>query len=181
MSEFGFRQECVILDADCTINLASSGVFSDVLAILLPCRCAITQHVLRQEVLRNDDDLQLCIDSGLLQIVKPQGEEYTTILQINDDINVQYKVLGDGEIETCSIAWHRNWLVGIDDKKARRYFAREYPSIQLMTTPELMKYWVQAAAPVPSKVKQALQCIRTVGRYQISNRHELFEWWHSWL
>jgi hypothetical protein len=85
MSDLVFQHEGIILDADCTISLASSGVFADILKTF-PCQCTITQYVLQQEVLRND--IQPCIDLGLLQMVKPQGEEYDIILSIHDEVNV---------------------------------------------------------------------------------------------
>jgi hypothetical protein len=178
MSDLVFQHEGIILDADCTISLASSGVFADILKTF-PCQCTITQYVLQQEVLRND--IQPCIDLGLLQMVKPQGEEYDIILSIHDEVNVPNNVLGDGEIETCAIAVHRNWAVGIDDRKARGYFSKTYPHLLLVTTPELVQYWVIQAEPDTHTVQQALERIENVGNYKIGKRHALYTWWDSWF
>jgi uncharacterized protein YaeQ len=96
-------------------------------------------------------------------------------------VNVPNNVLGDGEIETCAIAVHRNWAVGIDDRKARGYFSKTYPHLLLVTTPELVQYWVIQAEPDTRTVQQALERIENVGNYKIGKRHALYTWWNSWF
>mgnify|MGYP000923939652 CR=1 FL=1 len=178
MSKLASYQECIILDADCTINLASSGQLFNILTTA-DCPCAISRHVHGYEVLRND--LQLCIDHRLLHVVSPHGEEYDTIIQINMEINTPYKVLGDGEIETSAIAAHRNWAVAIDDKAARDYLARRFPYVQLITTPEFIKHWVDVVMPTRGLVRQVLAQVRTSGNYTIGKKHPLYGWWQDAL
>lgn len=178
MSKITAHHEYIILDADCTINLASSGQLINILRAT-GCSCTISGFVHAYEVLRND--IQPCIEQGLLEIVKPRGEEYDTIVQINFDVNTPYKVLGDGEIETSAIAAHRNWAIGIDDRAAREYLIKKRPHLGLITTPEFLKHWVDTEYPVRETVKQALEQVRIQGNYIIGKKHPLYDWWHSSL
>jgi predicted nucleic acid-binding protein len=114
-------------------------------------------------------------------LVAPQGEEYETIVRINYEVNIPYTVLGAGEIETGAIAVHRRWAIGIDDKTAREYFAKNYSHVQLITTPELLKHWVDKVIPPKEEVRQVLERIRIIGNYSISKKHHLYAWWQSWL
>lgn len=178
MNKLIARHDCIILDADCTINLASSGQLFNILRAT-GCSCAISRYVHAYEVLRND--FQLCIEQGALEVVAPHEEEYDTIIQINFEVNIPYKVLGDGEIETSAIAAHRNWAIGIDDKAAREYLTKKHPDLGLITTPEFLKHWVDMEHPAREIVKQALEQVRIHGNYIIGKKHPLYDWWHSSL
>jgi hypothetical protein len=178
MSELVFLHECIILDADCTISLAASGMLSSILECI-PCARAVSRHVYDAEVLRFD--LQPCIDQGILQVAVPQGVEYDTIVRINIEVNMPFKVLGDGEIETVAIATHRNWAIGMDDKRAREYSAKHYPPGQLLTTPELLRHWVDTAHPSADDIRATLEKVQIVGRYTIGQKHPLYSWWQSLL
>lgn len=178
MNKLTAHPKCIILDADCIINLASSGQLFNILRAT-GCSCAISRYVHAYEVLRND--LQSCIEQGLLDVVAPRGEEYDTIIQINLEVNIPYKVLGDGEIETSAIAVHRNWAIGIDDRTARNYLIKKYPYLRMITTPEFLKHWVDTANPVREAVKQALEQVQIRGSHTIGKKHPLYEWWRSSL
>lgn len=173
MADFSIAHECVILDADCIISLAASGKLAEILAAL-PCPGYICRYVNEAEVLR--EDLRSCITSGVLTVVSPEGIEYETILRITIEAE-----LGDGESETAAIAAHRNWAIAIDDRKARNYFKRAFPKLQLLSTPELLRHWVEISKPTGQEIKGALERVRMIGRYQIGTNHELFLWWQAQL
>lgn len=119
-------------------------------------------------------DLQPMIDSGLLLLTAPESEaENITYVTFAADLR------DDGEAVTGAIAAHRHWAIGIDDKRSRNYFAREVPQLQLLSTPELIKHWVERAQPSLSIVRDALRDIQERARYAPGAQHSLRAWWQA--
>jgi len=181
--------DCIILDACCILNLYASGHMGDVLESI-PKPLAVASYVLEEETLwiydRPDDDvrqakkqvdLQPFIAGGLLRVVLLESEaEETTFIDFA-------AVLGDdGEAITGAIALHRNWAFGTHDRKARSFFSsRETPQLELVSTPELIKYWADTVNPSPELVRNALKSVRVRALYEPGPRHPLSAWWHRFL
>lgn len=175
--------DCVIVDASCVISLYASSRMEDIL-VAVSQSVAVATHVRDVEALRiggriasgvrePDEriDLQPFIDAGLLIVVQPESES-ENIAYVNFAASV-----ADGEAVTGAIAVHRHWAIGIDDLDARKLFAREAPQLQLISTPEFVKHWVDNAQPSPDVVRAALQDVRVRGRYVPGVRHPLHGWW----
>jgi hypothetical protein len=181
-----FSQDCIILDACCIINLYASGQMGSILKSISKS-VAVAAYVRDEEALRiysglegdetqKDEqiNLQPFIDSGLLIVVSPETEAENTTF-------VNFAVtLDDGEAITGAIAFHRNWSIGSDDRKATSFFTQNMPHLQVITTPELIKYWVNTTNPPFEVVRQALQRIRTCARYEPNLRHKLYLWWQKY-
>ena len=182
-----FAHNCIILDASCTINLAASGQMDGILEAI-PSSVAIAAYVREQEVLRINArsgesgtrapqpiDLQPLIDRGLLIVVSPESEA-----ENESYINFAAVLGDDGEAITAAIAVHRNWAIGIDDRSATNLFRREAPQIQLISTPELIKHWVDTMNPPDDIVRLALDDVRLGAKYAPGNTHVLYNWWRSY-
>ena len=85
--------------------------------------------------------------------------------------------MDDGEAATGAIAIHRNWAIATDDRQYRSVFKREAPHIQLISTPELVKHWVDNAHPKADIVSQVLKDIETRANYWVRVKDPLFDWW----
>jgi predicted nucleic acid-binding protein len=183
MTDLVFSHECIILDACCVINLYASKQIEEILTTI-PKSVCIAAYVKNEEILKTYDissnstkdiDLQLLIDQGVLILVDLN-------LEIEAETRVSFAtVLDDGEAVTGAIALHRNWAIATDDKAAIRLFGREAPHLQIITTPELIKYWVDRTEPPPEVVNRWLQDITVGASYCPSKKHHLYHWWQNYL
>jgi predicted nucleic acid-binding protein len=87
--------------------------------------------------------------------------------------------LDDGEAMTMAIAYHRRMKVAIDDRKARRIAMERLASLVLLRTTDIIHAWNQTARPDRQQLRNALQQIRDVARYQPSRDDPLREWWST--
>ncbi len=181
-----FSQDCIILDACCIINLYASGQMGNILKAISKS-VAVAAYVREEEALRifsviNGDmtekyeqiDLQPFIDCGSLIVVSPETEAENITF-----VNFAAAIGGDGEAITGAIALHRNWSIGSDDRKAIAFFRKNTPQLQVITTPELIKYWVDTTNPHPDTVSAALQRVRICARYEPNFHHKLYDWWQK--
>lgn len=175
--------EYVILDACCVINLYASGRMAAILAAH-PSAFAVTDYVMEQEVLRmytgprervtdaaERIQLQPFLERGQIQLVALDSEEERRAY-------VDFAAhIDDGEAMTGAIAVGRGWAIGTDDRKARAFFGRVAPHVELISTPELIKNWVDRTDPEASEVSRALQRVRLRARYVPGSKHPLYDWW----
>lgn len=188
MADFGFSHEYIILDACCIMNLYASRKMGEILETI-PKSVAIAAYIHKEEALwiygGPDDnvtqekeriDLQPLIEKKLLTVVSPETEaEQNTFVAFAT-------ILGDdGESITGAIALHRNWAIATDDKKATRFFQREAPHLQIISTLELLKFWVDTVKPAPEIVSATLQVVQQRANYKPGDKHPLYEWWQSRL
>ncbi len=172
MHDLHFAHDHLILDACCVINLRASGRMEAVLSAA-PIRIAIADYVKEYETLtffsgpkedvtrqREDIDLQPLIDRDLLVVADLD-------LKAESAAYLGFAVdLDDGEAITGAIALNRDWAIATDDKKAISVFKDESPNTQIITTPELMKIWVDAARPSAETARNALRNIELRARYR---------------
>jgi len=181
MADLVFSHECIILDACCVINLYASKQIEDIL-VAIPKSVCIAAYIKDEEILKTYDissnstediDLQSLIDQSVLILVDLN-------LETEAETRVSFAtVLDDGEAVTGAIALHRNWAIATDDKAAIRVFGREAPHLQIITTPELIKYWVDKTEPPLEVVNQCLQNITVGASYRPSKKHPLYDWWQN--
>lgn len=182
-----FAHNCIILDASCTINLSASDHMDGILEAI-PSSVAVAAYVREQEALRinvrsgeggtrvpQPIDLQPLIDRGLLIVVSPESEA-----ENESYVNFAAMLGDDGEAITAAIALHRNWAIAIDDRSATNVIRREAPQLQLISTPELIKHWVDITAPADHVVRLTLEEIRLGGQYRPGRQHPLYEWWRTY-
>ena len=171
MDTIAFSHDCTILDACCVINIHESGCIADILSATAS-NVAIARFVLQQEV--RGVNLQPMVISGLLTVADYSEEEAITALVFATDPRMD-----DGEAVTGAIAKHRNWAIATDDAKAISFFTEMTPQLQLLSTPDLMKHWVDLATPSLEKVRTALQNIENRGDYKPHVGHRLHGWWQA--
>lgn len=189
MSDFPFLYEGIILDACCIINLYASGYMKHILesipksiAIAAYVRDVETQriysgpveNVTRETALIN---LQPFIDEGLLHVVSPENDaEENTVVNFSATA-----ALDSGEAITAAIAMHRQWSLVTDDKGAISFFMREIPQLHMMTTLDLLKYWIDTTCQQLTTVNMALENIRIRARYKPHFKHHLYSWWELYI
>jgi len=178
-------RECVILDACCIINLYSTGRIGEIIEAL-PEQVAIAAFVHEQETLHigadphdprsSEDeliDLRPFIERGLLLVVSPNSD------QENQTFVTFAATVDDGEAITGAIAAHRNWAIGSDDGGAIRFFLCYTPPLHIITTPDLIKYWVDQVNLPPDQIRDVLQRVRMRARYEPGGKHPLCNWWRE--
>lgn len=171
----------LILDACCILNFCASGNLLGILTAI-PARVAVSRVVKDRELQTlpgvGDEEnagakeLDAAIARGLLVVVDFESEEEEAIY-----INYAAALGDDGESATGAIAVCRAWAIGTDDKRAKSFFAREAPNLQVVSTLELVKYWSETAEIDRAAVRDALHAIRVKGRYMPPKNHPLRDWW----
>jgi predicted nucleic acid-binding protein len=170
----------IILDACCILNFCASGQF---LAILksLPAEIIVTTVVQERELTtlqklqeeENDAVLEFetAITQGLLKVVDFASEE-------EEESFVNYAAdLDDGEAATFAIAVHRKWAVATDDNKAIKFMQKNFSHLQILSIPEIIKYWSEQERIDFSVLSKVLNTIRIKGRYIPPKNHPLRNWW----
>ncbi len=178
--------DCIILDACCVINLFASRQMRAVLETI-PKSLSVAAYVKDHEVLSVYSgpidnvhvtseliDLQPLIDEELLLLVDIETEaEENTYINLAEGLD-------DGEAVTGAIAINRNWAIATDDSASVRLFQRRASHIALISTLDLVKYWVDTAKPDGDIIREALLNIRVRGRYEPHRKHPLWDWWQGY-
>lgn len=171
----------VILDACCIINLYASEYMLAILSGLTQS-VAVAAYVERTEslyVLPNDTthplekiDLQPAIAQNLLTVVDVDSSAEADLF-----IDLAAALGDDGEAVTAAIAVQRIWQMATDDRKTTNFLRRQFPELKLLSTPELVKIWVDTQSPDPAECRVALQNIQRRGSYTPAKNHLLYTWW----
>ena len=172
----------ILLDACCVINCCASGQF---LAILksLPAEIVVTTVVqerelktlqrLEEEVNDAVSEFEAAIQEGLLKIVDFESEE-------EEESFVNYAVeFDDGESASCAIAVHRQWAIATDDNKVIKFLQKNFPHLQILSTPEIIKHWSEKQSVDSLVLSKVLNAIRIKGRYVPPKNDPLRNWWQK--
>jgi predicted nucleic acid-binding protein len=170
----------LISDTSVLLNLLATGCIGSI-AKETNCQFAICS-VVRDEVkkLRNPDtgklepvDILPLIDSGFLAMFDVEHENEKT-LYIEQAITVD-----DGEAMSLAIAVHRNLELAIDDRQAINHSMRQFPTLKIWTTPDILKSWSDTAHPAMQELSNALRLIEARARYTPHKNHHLSAWWEK--
>lgn len=180
-----FSHDCIILDACCFINLYASQQMRAVLEVI-PKSISVATYVKDYEVLSIYSgpienvqekheliDLQPFIDENLLVLADIETE-----VEANTYINFAQK-LDDGEAITGAIAINRNWAIATDDSKSIKIFQSTASQIALVSTLDLVKYWVDNEKPKDDIIRNTLLNLRVRGKYEPHRNHPLVKWWQK--
>jgi predicted nucleic acid-binding protein len=177
------KQSHVVLDTCCILNFYASGNFLEILEAI-PAQVMVTEVVRRQELktlqyLENGESkgaiyFEKAVEEGLISIVdfESESEEETFI-------NYASEVGDDGESATFAIAFHREWSVATDDKRAISFFQKETAHIQILSSLEVIKHWSDKSNLDSAALKIALSAIRVQGKYKPHRNHPLLSWWEN--
>lgn len=185
MNDTIFPRQGIILDACCVINLFASGYMQSILEAI-PSQVAVAAYVYEKEVLRvysgpdgdvtrevQQVDLQPFADSGLLKVVAIDEEIEKVV------VNFSVARIDSGEAISAAIAIHNSWTFGTDDKSAISFLTQKFPQLHMLTTPDIVKHWVDSECPHPSVTRAMLKDIRRRAKYEPNTKHHLYAWWKS--
>ena len=183
MSELIIKHEGIILDACCVNTLYASAQMEQILNVITPF-VTVAAYVYEEEsryiytAPKGDPqrqrvlvDLQPLVDKGLLSVIRMSTES-----EARHYVHFASK-LDDGEAITGAIAFHHNWAIATDDKRASNIFRRELPQIQLISTLQLLKHWADVTNAPFDAVRLALQRVRYGATWQPRRKDELYAWW----
>ena len=180
--------DIVVLDACCLINLAAADALSTWLGEL-GLRWGLPEAVLAEalflrrgaeppadDVHSNTADaarepilLDPHIEIGLLTVVRPETEvELTAYVALAAELD-------DGEAMALALAQSRGWHLATDDRKAIRLAGEA--GVPVLTTPAVLKRWVDRLGPSDTEVGTALSAIRDRARFLPGGRDPLCDWW----
>lgn len=180
-----FLHNCLFLDACCIINLAASGIQTEILDIL-PLQVWVADYVKGDEALwyyngpddaietvKEHIDLDPLVEAGLLSIASIDSEEEAITF-------VTFAAsLDDGEAMTGALAIHRGCVIATDERKGTNYFKRTAPGNQIVSTLELVKFWADQVQASHELLGSVLWSIRRKARYAPAAQHPLFNWWEK--
>lgn len=173
----------LVIDACCILNFCASG---ELLSILksIQAQSTVTAVVQQEELLTlkkidgqinsGAEQLEAAISEGVIEIVDFESEVEEAAF-----INYVVELGDDGESATGAIAVNRNWAIATDDKAAIKFFKREAPKIQLLSTPEIIKNWAESEAIPASALRLTLDNIALKARYVPARNHPLKSWWQN--
>jgi len=133
----------VILDNCCISNFQTAGVLKLILSLWLPGIFKIPQRVLNEagdwkehgkEVMQTINELR---DAKIIEIVNIEEDSEE---EINAYIKLRLSapVLGEGESESMAIAYNRDYIVATDDGIATEFCQILFPSINIITTAQIL-------------------------------------------
>jgi predicted nucleic acid-binding protein len=174
------KQSHIVLDTCCILNFYASGKFLEILEAI-PAQVVVTEVVRSQELktlqrLGNEGAIYFdkAIREGLVLIVDFESEE-----EAETFINYTAQMKDEGESATFAIAFHREWSVATDDKRAISFLKKEAPHIQIVSTLEAIEHWSKKSNIDSATLKSALSAIRVKARYQPPRNHPLLSWWEN--
>ena len=136
----------------------------------------LTLQKLRDENNEDVNQFEAAIGKGLLSIV-----EFDSELEEETFINYVFELGDDGESATGAIAFHRDWAIATDDKKAISFFRQEAPDLQILSTLAIVKHWSEKEKLSSTTLQSALSAIRIRGRYVPHRNHPLLGWWEEMM
>ena len=177
------KQSHIVLDTCCILNFYASGKFLEIVEAI-PAQIVVTEVVRSQElktlqVLENEES------KGAIYFEKAVKESIISIVDFESEaeaetfINYTAQMKDEGESATFAIAFHREWSVATDDKRAISFFKKEAPHIQIISTLEAIEHWSESSNIDSAILKAALIAIRVKARYQPPRNHPLLSWWET--
>lgn len=174
---------CLLLDASCLLNLYATGRLRAISA-MIEVQLHIADYVLEQEAIYTwvhdatsgqDEpvpvDVSPLIADGLIHVIDLESRaERATFVELAT-------LVDDGEAVTGALAFHRGCSVATDDRKARRVFGERIPSVQLVSTLELLRLWADAGHVADTDLRAAMIAMRSGASYIPNRRDPLYDWW----
>lgn len=181
------KSATILLDASCLLNLYASGRLKDILEAL-PQRFGVAAYVHKVEAIyiwcpnptgegeiREEVDLTDLIREGLLFVTNLlDAQETSTFVDLAS-------AMDDGEALTGTIAFHREFALATDDRKARREFEARLPSVGLHSTLEILQEWTEAMSVSRGELRAALLEMQVGASYVPSRSDPIYDWWRGSL
>jgi predicted nucleic acid-binding protein len=170
----------ILLDTSTTLNLLATRV-SQAMLESLEVKCLVCSAVIAETLyIRSDDPTQPVeavsvnpwLQSGTVQTVTPDSPS-------EEKLYVQFAAdLDDGEAMSLAICRSRGYALATDDRKARRLAGQlTLPTIQLVSTSQIVHHWAGRAVPHQSELTRLLAAIELKARFIPPHDDPLREWW----
>jgi hypothetical protein len=162
----------IVLDACVCLNLAAA--LDGDLAGLLGWIPYVVPQVVAEALLLHDR-----VDGQLVAAqVSLQGLAVTSLTEEETTMYVDFaRHLDDGEAASIAVAGHRRWLLGTDDKAARRTASHASPLIAVLTTPTVIRRHTQLAGWSPSRIARALRAVEERAAFLPPRDDPDLDWW----
>lgn len=167
-------QAIIVVDASVVINLNATTHASKIITAL-PSQMAITDNAIAELVhgansgYSDARQLQELIDTGFMQplsLGKAGIDVYESLIE-----GSAYRTLDDGEAATIACAYERSGIAMIDERKARRLCSESYPSLQVISTVELLVHESIAHALGPEAQVESIYKALTIARMRVPPEH----------
>lgn len=164
----------VVFDTSVWLNLLGTGRMRDVLQAL-PARkvavCAVSREVLRHplEPRLRDHPLKQYIDAGLLEQVTLHGD--AAELSVELSMAAPPDGLDHGEAATIALAVHLGLTAAIDERKARRIASERFPSLQVVSTVDVLRN-VEVANAIGEGMPEAIFSALKHARMRVPPEHD---------
>jgi len=177
--------ESILLDACCLLNLVATGYFSEALenddwhyawSGIIADKEAL---YIKQESKTLEGELEyIPIDSRA--IAAKSGGCIIEVGEVSEiDLYVRLAVsLDDGEAHGLAVAKKLGFCFGTDDRKAIRIAALPELDVRVITTPEIVKHWLEARL-VNVEPRVLISKIERYGRFRPRPDNVLADWWAS--
>ena len=163
-------REGLIFDSCCLLNFNAAERIESVLkATGFPC---FTSFEVSQEI--PNFSWNTLADASLLSVIELDANSDE---ESNLYIQLLIEGISDGEASCAALAAMRNWGLVTDDKSAIRLCKRCIPEVPILTTPDLLKRWVERQDVSAIEMAEVIEAIRMKGHYAIPSEHHLRSWW----
>jgi hypothetical protein len=173
----------LVLDACCVLNLCASENFISILKTI-PAQVVITE-VVRQKELITLQRLDTKKNERIIQFEQAIFQKILLVVDFESEkeqetfINYAFTMGDDGESATGAIAFHRDWAIATDDKRAISFFQKEVPLLPIVSTLEIVKYWSENLNLSQEQLRTVLHEIQVKARYRPGKNHLLLDWWEG--
>jgi predicted nucleic acid-binding protein len=170
------------IDACCLIDLLASGEAEAILrasgfAWHLPsavqgevryCRKRDPAHP--GQIMTVSSDLTSLIAAAPLTVCDPENQKEL-------DRFTHYATLfrSDGEAMCLALAEQRGWVIATDDRRAIR--VAQKAGLNVVSCPQLIKAWADAAKPVQATLLRVLQDIQVLAQFKPNQFMPEYQWW----
>ncbi len=175
-----------VIDACCLIDLFASGHAEAILRAAafdwhVPVAVQSEVQFVRQhdpqqpgQTIAVAGDLAPFFSAAALRVCKPDDNQELTRF-------TQYAAVfrSDGEAMCLAIAESRGWIVATDDRKAIR--TGQAAGLTVVSCPELVKKWADAARPAAPILQGALKDIQFLAQFRPNSSMPCYKWWTDQL
>lgn len=168
------------VDACCWIDLFATDCLEEIIRSV-PCRWAVSEYVLREEVLSVVSNARIeercdflpLTKGGLISVLPIQSAAEKNAL-------VQFAAyLDDGEASVCALARVHGGGVATNDRRVRTVMSRLMVQIPIVQTPEIIFHWAQQTQATREGVKEVLRKITTRARFSPRKDAPHSDWWYG--
>jgi hypothetical protein len=182
MSGRGPTSPPVAIDACCLFDLLASGNAEAILRTSghswqLPSAVGGEVQYVRQrdpnqpgKLVKVPADLPALIGSGVLAVCDPQTQQ-----ELARFTHYASLFRSDGESMCLALAEQRGWAVAADDRRAIR--VAQQAGLTVVSCPQLLKRWADAAAPDQTTLVRALRDIEALAYFKPNPTMPAYRWW----